>query len=174
MRHEGYEPTLYRLFHEYVHDAMTHELRDPRLDDVEVYLTGLLVDFSKTERLFALRDPEGRPVTSVYEMLAEGDVLLNAGSFEREREVHKHIGDYILFWSGVNPDYLGRLRLDDGRELVCDYTDQGRQSYHVVSTFDYSPYDREAVTFRKLSDLFEAAAAVLSHVGRQLPLGRVN
>jgi hypothetical protein len=174
MRHESHEPTLYRLFNEYVHEAMVRELHDPRLDDVEAYLTGLLVEFSKTERLFALKDPEGRPVTSVFEMLAEGDVLLNAPSFEREREVHKHIGDYILFWSGLNPDYLGRLRLYGGRELVCDYTVQGKRSYHVVSTFDYSPYDREAVTFRKLSDLFEAAAAVLAHVGRRLPIGRVS
>jgi hypothetical protein len=102
-------------------------------------------------------------------MLAEGDVRLNADSFEREREVHKHIGDYILFWSGLNPHYLQRLKLDDGRELVCDYTRQGKQSYFVVSTFDYRPFDSEAPTFRKLSDGFEGLSAALRRVSRERP-----
>jgi hypothetical protein len=83
--------------------------------------------------------------------------------------VHKHIGDYILFWTGVNPDFLRRLRLDDGRDLVCDYTVQGRASYHVVSTFDHPPYTSEAPTFRKLSDGFDAFAAALGQVRRHLP-----
>ena len=43
----------------------------------------------------------GRRVWQVAERLVEGDVLLNATSFEREREVHKHIGDFTLFWTGL-------------------------------------------------------------------------
>ena len=160
---------LFAHFRGLVADAVGATVRSPGEDDTVDYLAGLLVAFSRTDGVFAIRDAEGRRLTSVYEMLAEGDVRLNADSFDREREVHKHIGDYILFWSGINPDFLRRLRLDDGRDLVCDYTVQGRASYHVVSTFEHPPYSSEAPTFRKLSDGFDGFTAALSEVRRHLP-----
>ena len=160
---------LYRLFHEMVGEAVAAEMPGRGMEDVEEYVTGLLFQFLRTDRVFAIRDPQGRTLTSVYEMLAEGDVLINADSFERERQVHKHIGDYILFWTGVNPDFLRRLKLDDGRDLVCDYTLQGKQSYHLVSTFDYSPYESEAPTFRRLSEEFEGFVGALGHLRGRLP-----
>lgn len=160
---------LYLLFRELVQDSLAKEAPGRAMDDVEAYVTDLLFQFLRTDRVYAIKDQAGRGLTSVYEMLAEGDVRLNADTFEREREVHKHIGDYILFWSGVNPDYLRRLKLDNGRDLVCDYSLQGRQSYHVVSTFDYRPYDQEAPTFRKMSDGFDDLAAALGRIRRTLP-----
>jgi hypothetical protein len=152
-----------------VEDAVAAELPGRELSDVEDYVTGLLFQFLRTDRVFAIQDHFGRRLTSVYEMLGEADVLINADSFDRERQVHKHIGDYILFWTGVNPDFLRRLKLDDGRDLVCDYTRQGKESYHVVSTFDYKPYDSEAPTFRRLSEEFEGFVGALSHLRDRLP-----
>lgn len=137
---------------------------------VRPYLTGLVVGFMRMEAVYAVRDASGVPVQTVTEMVAEGDVRLNASSFEREREVHKHIGDFILFWSGVYPDFLRRLRLADGRELLCDYTAQGKASYEVVGSFDLPPHDGEAPTFRALSAEFEAYMWTLREVGRRLPL----
>ncbi|MCW5936973.1 MAG: hypothetical protein KIT11_06685 [Fimbriimonadaceae bacterium] len=163
---------LFAYFRGLVHEAVAVELREPRIDDVEHYVARLLTDFALLDSVFAIQDGTGRRLTSIQEMLAEGDVLLNADSFERERQVHKHIGDYILFWSGVNPVYLTRLKLTDGREVVCDYTRQGKASYQLVSQFDYSPYEREAETFAKLSDLFEGVAYALARVRHQLPFGR--
>jgi hypothetical protein len=64
---------------------------------------------------------------------------------------------------------LKRIRLDDGRDLVCDYTRQGQRSYHVVSTFDYSPYDAEAPTFRRLSEDFEGVTMALGRLRPYLP-----
>ena len=104
------------------------------------------------------------------EMVAEGDIRLNADSFEREREVHKHIGDFILFWSGIYPEFLRHLKLHFGCDLICDYTRQGRESYYVVSTFDHAPYDREANTFRKLSSRFEEYTFCLRQVRETIPL----
>lgn len=160
---------LYVLFHDLVQEAIVAESPARALEDVEDYVTRLLVHFMNTESVFAIRDACGRPLTSVYEMLAEADIRLNADSFEREREVHRHIGDYILFWSGVNPDFLRRLKLDDGRDLVCDYTQQGKQSYYVVSTFDYEPFGTIAPTFRRLSEGFEDFVSALRLVREQLP-----
>ncbi len=161
---------LYGLFANLVDQALVEET--PRLASapVHAYLSRLLADFAFTDNLFALKDERGRPIQSVLEMAAEGDVRTKADSFEREREVNKHIGDYILFWSGLNPDFLRRLKLDGGKDLVCDYTGQGKLSYYIVSTFDYPPHAQEAPTFRSLSEGFEGFAVVLARVGRDLPL----
>ena len=78
-----------------VHEAVALEIPGEVQEDVEDYVTRLLVQFVKTEEVFLIRDPLGRPLTSVYEMLGEADVLLNADSFERERQVHKHIGELL-------------------------------------------------------------------------------
>src|SRR5688500_17889959 len=82
-------------------------LRDPV---VSRYVANVLVDFTHQDRIFKLRDSHGRRLEEVAEMLVEGDVCLNATSFDREREVHKHIGDFTLFWTGVYPEMLRAFR----------------------------------------------------------------
>ena len=144
------------------------ETKAPVSPEVGVYLVDLLVRFIHTESLFAIQR-EGRPVVSVIEMAAEGDVRLNADSFERERQVHRHIGDYILFWSAVYPDFLTRLRTGEGLDLICDYTERGKQSYYVVSTFEHHPFGEEAPLFRELSEKFERCSDALSLATQRLP-----
>lgn len=161
---------LFALFQELVHDSMSEELGRSNEAQVEEYLTGLLVAFLHTDRIFSIRDRYGRRLISVAEMVSEADVLLNADSFERERQVHKHIGDFILFWSGVYPEFLRHLRFQLGADPMCDYQQQGRESYYVVSTFDHKPYDEEAPIFRQLSEDFEEYAACLRFVRHHLPL----
>jgi hypothetical protein len=161
---------LYQLFHEHVARSFDYTdglLREP---DVETYMTHLLLTFVHTDQIFAIKDRTGRQLHSVADMIAEGDIRLNADSFAREREVHKHIGDFILFWSGIYPEFLQQIKLKFGQDLICDYLRQGRESYYVVSTFDYAPYDREANTFRKLSIRFEEYALCLRHLRETLPL----
>ena len=155
---------LYRLFTEMVGDSLSN--RGAACPEVESYLTDLLVRFIHTDCVYAIKR-EGKPLRSVIEMVAEGDVRLNADSFEREREVHRHIGDYIMFWSGVHPDYLSRMRLA-GLDLRCDYTEQGMQSYHLVSTFEHPPFGEEAPTFRRLSEGFAEYASALAQVASKL------
>lgn len=156
------------LFHESVNGAI-QESCAPISEQAGVYLVDLLVRFLHTEALYAIRR-QGRPLESVIEMVAEGDVRLNAESFERERQVHRHIGDYILFWSGVYPDFLRSLRTPDGFVLSCDYSEQGRESYHLVSTFDYHPFGEEAPLFRELSEKFEDCSLTLALTAQRLPL----
>ncbi|MBS1708908.1 MAG: hypothetical protein JSS65_09330 [Armatimonadetes bacterium] len=165
------EHPLVQMFRDKVAEQTTTHLGSTGYDDVEAYLTSLLVDFVRMESVFSVRDSEGKPLRSVIEMVAEADVRLNAASFERERQVHKHIGDFILFWTGVAPDYLSRHRATIGTDLVCDYTRQGQESYYVVSTFDHPPYDAESSTFRKLSREFDGLSFVLGQVGRSFGLG---
>jgi hypothetical protein len=123
-------------------------------DDVKQYLLGMLVRFLHDDAIYDIRNAQGRRVESVSEMVAEGDVRLNADSFEREREVHKHIGDFLLFWSGVFPEFLQQLKGPTSRDAILNVVEQGRFSYHVASTFEYAPYQQEAETFKKLSAHF--------------------
>lgn len=168
-RHIDPEHPLNRLFAELVHDAMGTAVSGAPQADVELYLTNLLVNFIHTDEIFRLRDRSGRRLASVSDMILEGDVLLEADSFEREREVHKHIGDFILFWSGVYPGFLQQLRFRIGNDWIVDYLQQGKTSYHVVSTFDHQPYSDEAATFRKLSQDFEAYSNCLRMLRDHVP-----
>jgi hypothetical protein len=146
---------LRKYFLEAVHQALSSAKPTRDLEDVEDYLSGLLVRFASHESLYAIRNAEGAPVRSVAELLMEGDIRYHAASFDREREVHRHIGDLLLFTSGLFPELLAdwRRRADDA---LLDPIRQGQESYYVVSTFDHDPYAGEAYTFLKLSEHFEA------------------
>jgi hypothetical protein len=161
---------LFAYIHAAVRDQVRRHLQSGGAPEVEDYLTYLLLDFLRTDRLFSIRDAEGHAVKSVIEMLAEADVRLNATSFEREREVHKHVGDFILFWTGVAPEGLGTHRALTGCDLASSYLRQGQESYYVVSTFDHSPYEDDAPVFRTMSELYEGLAFVLGQVSRKARL----
>lgn len=141
-----------------------HSLGLRETDDVEGYLVRMLVEFLHRDGIYNIRDAAGRPVESVVEMVAEGDVRLNADSFEREREVHKHVGDFLLFWSGMFPEFLQHLRAPSAKDALLDCTKQGQLSYYVASTFEHAPYTDEAPTLRKLSEDFEAYQRGLNRV----------
>ncbi|MBN8690330.1 MAG: hypothetical protein J0L72_06005 [Armatimonadetes bacterium] len=151
-------------------------LRAALLDDlgraeevaIEAYISEMLTKFLHTDSIFAIRDQSGRRIVAITEMLAEGDVTQNADSFERERQVHKHIGDFLLFWSGVFPEFLRQLKLSFGGDLICDYPRQAKASYHLVSTFDYPPYHDDAPTYRRLSQNFDEYALALRRVRERL------
>lgn len=160
---------LYGVFSNALRQAFDARSEASWDDDVESYLADLLMQFLHMDRILAIRNLSGQKVISVAEMVIEGDVLANADSFDRERQVHKHIGDYILFWAGIYPEYLRRIKADHGADVLCDYLSQGKHSYYVVSTFDYGRYTDEAPTFRKLSFGFESYARCLKRVRELMP-----
>jgi hypothetical protein len=135
---------------------------------VPEYMANILVDFTHRDRVFCLRSARGRQLEEVAEMLMEGDVALNAPSFEREREVHKHIGDFTLFWSGVYPEMLRYFRAADRRDHLIDYVAQGRKSYGIAASFDYGAYHDEARVLKQLADQFEVCMVGLNMVRREL------
>lgn len=137
-----------------------------RLPDAQVlsYLSDLLLRFTHLDHLYALRDLNGRPLEEVADMLYYADVRLGASSFYQEREVHRHIGDFTLFWTGVYPEALPRLRHSLRKDHLLDYVKQGRHSYYIVSLFDIGEWRAEAPLFRKLSDYFEICMQGLHQV----------
>ena len=158
---------LRALFHDFVENALARETGtvDP---GVARYLGDVLVDFTHRDQLFRIRDAGGKPLEEVAEMLVEGDVSLNATSFNREREVHKHIGDYTLFWTGLYPEMLRYLRASQRTDHLLDYVDQGRRSYWIASTFRHDPYGEEAEVLGRLSQKYEACMVGLHAVRREL------
>lgn len=132
---------------------------DPRLAD---YLADLLCRFVRMDAIFGVRDLEGQRLEGVAEMLAEAGGQPAAG--ERRRAIHKHIGDFVLFWTGVYPEFLRRLRAPSREDHLIDYTAQGRRSYYIASTFDREPFRREAQILRRLSAEFELCVFGLSLV----------
>jgi hypothetical protein len=158
---------LRQLFNELVRDTFQSQLH---VDEpgVPEYVANVLVDFTHRDRVFSLRDARGRQLEEVAEMLMEGDVSLNAVSFEREREVHKHIGDFTLFWSGVYPEMLRYFRAATRRDHLLDYVEQGRKSYGIAATFDYGDYEQEAQVLKRLSERFELCMFGLNMVRREL------
>ena len=102
----GYDSRISRATRT-VHGTGSRPLR-PRigLRDTEVqdYIANVLSEFCEVEQLYKVCTAEGRPLSDVGEMLLETDPIYGpAPSFDRERQVRKHIGDYILFFSGMFP-----------------------------------------------------------------------
>lgn len=161
---------LYGLFFTTVQESIDRHVSSQGEEEISAYLADMLVSFIHTDRVFAVKDREGVPVVSVSEMVAEGDIRARADSFERERQVHQHIGDFILFWSGIYPQFLRQLRLRIGQDLLCDYTRQARESYLLVSEYERTAHRPTAATFAKLSDGFEDYAFCLSIVRERLRL----
>ena len=138
--------------------------------DVTAYVAAVLTDFCEVESLFKVRDAAGRPLDDVGEMLLEADpVYGEAPSFDRERQVRKHIGDYTLFFSGMFPESINHFRLRRQRvENFVDFIKAGKESYYIVSKFDVWEYAKAAPLFAKLSDKFEECVYGLNQVKNDL------
>lgn len=160
---------LRTLFHELVR---RHLFRGAPAADADVtdYVSGMLSDFIQVDTLYCVRNARGRRLEEVAEMLIESNPLLDASSFDREREVRKHVGDFTLFFTGLFPEAVAALpRLRPlSRDNFVDYIAAGKESYAVVAAFDLFEYRHEAPLFRRLSDHFEQCVFGLNQVKHEL------
>lgn len=135
------------------------------------YISNLLVEFAHMDNVLKIRNRQGEAVQEVVALLYEAEVLLNAGSFERERLIRQHIGDYTLFMVGLFPEYLKRLKAGNilhHPDLLIDYVKVGKKSYRIVSEFAYGDFREAAPLFKKLSDNFELCILGLGYVKQEL------
>jgi hypothetical protein len=75
-----------------------------KIGEMTAYVGDLMIDFVHVDHLYRIRNARGKRLEEVGEMLVESDPLLDARSFERERQVRKHICDYTLFLTGMFPN----------------------------------------------------------------------
>jgi hypothetical protein len=160
---------LQELFQDLVgrHYAEEIGIRDPQ---VVAYVSHLLSEFCDAEQLFKIRDAFNRPLGDVGEMLLESDPVYGpAPSFDRERQVRKHIGDYTLFFAGMFPESINHFRLRRQRlENLVDWMKAGKESYYIVSKFEHFEYAKVAPLFASLSRNFEGCVFGLNRVKNEL------
>jgi hypothetical protein len=160
---------LQQLFIELVgrHYAEEIGLRDPQIVN---YVAHLLAEFCDAEELFGIHNAGGRPLTDVGEMLVESNPVFGpAPSFDRERQVRKHIGDYTLFFTGMFPESINHFRLRRNRlENFVDWIKAGKESYYIVSKFEHFEYAKVAPLFANLSQNFEQCVYGLNLVKNDL------
>jgi hypothetical protein len=149
-----------------------HYYESAGLRDAEItsYVANLLAEFCELDELFKLQNDNGRPLHDVGEMLLEADPIYGpAPSFDRERQVRKHVGDYTLFCTGMFPESINHHRLRKQRlENMVDFIKAGKESYYIVSKFDFFEYAKVAPLFAKLSREFERCVYGLNIVKNEL------
>ncbi|PYX20101.1 MAG: hypothetical protein DMG82_23280 [Acidobacteria bacterium] len=149
------------------HYAEEIGIRDPQLI---AYVAHLLTEFCDAEQLFKVHDAANRPIDDVGGMLLESDPVYGpAPSFDRERQVRKHIGDFTLFFTGMFPESLNHYRLRRQRmESFVDWMKAGKESYYIVSKFEHFEYAKVAPLFANLSRNFEQCVYGLNRVKNEL------
>ena len=145
---------------EYVFESRL-ALVDPPLVD---YLSDLMLRFARLDSVHRVRNLAGRPAVEVADMLSEAENRIGLA----RRDVHRHIGDVTLFWTGVYPESLPKLRAVERKDFFVDYCAQGKRAYYIASTIKT---DRDEDTpnelLERLSQQFEMCAYGLGEVRRE-------
>ncbi len=155
--------TLHRYFAgiaEYVFQSHLG-VADPPLVD---YVSELLLRFVRSESIHRVRSLTGRPLTEVAEMLAEANARVGTA----RRSVHRHIGDFTLFWVGVYPEALREMQSPMKKDHFIDYCSQGKRAYFIASTIQ-AEEDNEAPApiLEQMSQQFELCAYGLREIRRE-------
>jgi hypothetical protein len=150
---------LHRLFRGITEQTFQGELgiADPHLVG---YVAGLLARFVPVPAIYKIRDAGGMAITQVSAMIAEAE---SGPDDDRRRECHRHVGDFTLFWSGVYPEALPKLRAAMSPDHLVNFQEQGKRSYYLASTYEGD----EAPVLRRLSVEFELCAFGLSLVRQE-------
>jgi len=111
------------------------------------YVSGLLLDFMRTDNLYPVRDEHGRRIEYLADLMGRADD--SADLFERA-DHYKYLGDLTLFMLGLFPERFDRNRRSVSAEY---YAQQGRRSYGIVA--DLAWLDDDPGPFRRLADGFD-------------------
>lgn len=160
---------LESFFHQAVRNSYEGKLglNDP---GVTGYVAHLLCEFSSSDKLYPVRDPAGHSIAALEQMIQASDpVHGTATSFDAERTMRKHIGDYALFTAGMYPEAVEPWRHHRRNQPTLEELVQaGKESYFIVSQFNLFEYEQEAPLFGKLSDWFERCIVGLTLVRDEL------
>ncbi len=162
-----------RLFAGMVEHAFCAEVGvcDPRLLD---YLVMMLIDFVHVDHLYRVRDAQGNRVENISDMLAVQQDRSSREDRLANRDFHRYIGDYALFWTGVFPEGLQRPSRSPNPDRFAEYIDRGKNSYAIASDLYGEDSDPPGSLFRRLSAEFEVCAHGLILVRRAWQESRLN
>jgi hypothetical protein len=147
---------LHRLFRGLAENTFLTELGigDPKLVG---YVADLLARFVPASAIWRIRNSDGERLSEIASMIAEAEA---SNDEVRRRDCHQHVGDFTLFWTGVYPEALGKLKASTSVDGMIDFQQQGKRSYYLASTMDGEKSD----VLRRLSVEFDLCAFGLSRV----------
>src|SRR4029079_19700387 len=124
----------------------------------------LMLRFARLDSVHRVRNLTGRPVLEDADMLIEAENRVGLARLD----VHRHIGDVTLFWTGVNPDSLPQLKAVDKKDFFVDYCAQGKRASYTASTINTDgDEDTPTTLLERLSHDFEMCAYGLGEVRRE-------
>lgn len=132
---------------------------DPPLVD---YVSELLERFVRCESIYGVRSVRGECLTQVADMLEEADARIGPA----RRRVHRHIGDFTLFWTGLYPEMAERMKKLGCKDSLLDYRDQGKRAYFVASRIPTENQLAPGDLLERMADQFELIGYGLSEVRR--------
>lgn len=132
---------------------------DPPMVD---YIADLLVRFVRNDVVHRVRSVTGRPVLTLTEMAAEAAHRLG----DAKREIHRHIGDFTLFWAGVYPEALQGDEAEDPQQFTVFCT-QGRRSYQIAAMIETETETPSPEVLHRLSERFDLCTYGLREIRRQ-------
>ena len=165
---------LRQLFGRLTERSFTEALGWPDFH-VTDYVSNLLVEFAHVDHLTRIKNQQGESVDTVVELLYEAESLNQNFSIDREREVHRHIGDLTLFMAGLFPEYLSHIKCSNlihHKDFLVDYVKAGKRSYGIVATYPEPDSKEPPSLFQTLSANFELCVAGLGFV--RLDLDRMQ
>ena len=127
------------------------------------YLSDLLLRFVRVDSLHRVRRSNGRPATEVFEMLCEAEKRIGLA----RREVHRHIGDFTLFWSGMYPESLRPMKASPMNDGFLHYCQQGKRAYAIAAEIEGGEDRPSCDLLYQLSEQFELCAYGLREVRRE-------
>jgi hypothetical protein len=160
------DSNLEQFLFESVAKIWSDELGLDRSHPTVPYVAEVVTRFVAMDSAQGITDSCGNPVLSVSQMIAEGDITLNANSFAREQYVHQFIGDYLLFWTGMFITGYGKLRASE--DFWIDPVSQAKSSYRIAASFEHPPYNEKQPVLKELSETFELHQYGVSRLAKTL------
>ncbi|HAY82005.1 MAG TPA: hypothetical protein DCY79_19550 [Planctomycetaceae bacterium] len=155
--------TLFRYFSGLAEYVFQSELgiADPPLTD---YLSDLMYRFVRVDRMHRVRNAIGQPAKYVSDMLVEADQRIG----DAKRDVHRHIGDFTLYWAGLFPESLQTEGEGASLDQFTNYCVHGKRAYLIASTILTEEEDAPGEVLERLGTQFEMCAYGLREVRREM------
>jgi hypothetical protein len=131
---------------------------DPPLVD---YVSLLLVRFLRLDAP-AGAAPVAPDAATVTRLLDEA----RSRAADEARMEFRQIGDATLFWSGLYPEALRKLRHSGPHDDLGDYREAGRRAYWLVSTLEPEDAAEERLLFERLAHDYDLCVEGLGEVRR--------
>ncbi|MEZ6119483.1 MAG: hypothetical protein R3C28_23345 [Pirellulaceae bacterium] len=133
---------------------------DPPLID---YISDLLIRFINSNSIYRIRNVTGQRLYEVAQMMTEAEERIG----DAKREVHRHVGDFTLFWTGVYPEALKKMRSTGSQDELVDYKEQGKRAYLIASQIQTDDQNASSDVLNRLSHQYDLCAYGLREVRRQ-------